>query len=206
MFCTKCDERDLIMDAGKFICTECGLVHGGSHFIIGINTYNDPLQICYYQRKKRFSKILDKIVRPNLDNKDTPVYKHLVGKTFDTIEELQTYIKTLNIKDKRYHSLHAFCKLCLKNYTPPKTFTLQEEKRCLFLFELVEMAFLKHTNGVPFFNYAWLIRKVLFHFGFSQFELYVKKIKCPKRNIYYETMFTNLYKAIQVRGDVGNCP
>lgn len=207
MFCVKCDIR-FINGSGKAVCIECGLVQKNiQHFISSIDSYNDPLQICFYQRKKRFKKILEKITSPNLDCKDTQIYKHLVGKQFETADSLMNFIKQLNIKDKRYHSLHAFCKLFLTNYTPPpKTFSLNDMKRCLFLFELLETSFLKLYFDVPFFNYAWLIRKVLYHFGFAQFDDYVKKIKCPKRNEYYKNMFKILYKEIQVRGGVENYP
>ena len=199
--CTKC-EALTIEDNGFSICSECGVVQKTVYFVSSINTFNDPIQICFYQRKKRFEKILDQITLPRIENKDIPVYKKLDGNLFDTVDDLKLFIKSLNVQDKRYHSLHAFAKRFVTSYKQPSEFTTHNKQCCLYLFEKLECCFLRHMFNVPFFNYAWLIRKILNMLHFSQFDMFIKRIKCPKRNKYYNDMFTFLHTKILIRDDV----
>ena len=50
------------------------------------------------------------------------------------------------------------------------------------------------------------MKLILHEHGQHQFDKYIKKIKCAKRNMYYENMFNDLYTKIQAQGDVGSCP
>jgi hypothetical protein len=208
MNCKECNPIHLVYEDGSAVCTECGRVHTHlQEYVVGINTYNDPLQICFYQRRKRFLHILEKITAPYMDNKDVSIYKLLLDMdtTFDTVEDIMATLKKLPVKDKRYHSLHIFSKLFLKDYVMPSVLSERSKKRCMFLFSEIESAFLK-CKTVPFFNYAWLIRRVLNHFKFYEYDAYIKRIKCEKRNAYYNEMFNELYTTIQAQADVGNYP
>ena len=73
------------------------------------------------------------------------------------------------------------------------------------MFSEIESMFVTHKT-VPFFNYAWLIRRMLNHFEIHDYDTYIKQIKCEKRNEYYNTMFNQLYTKIKVRGDAENYP
>ena len=208
MSCEPCARTDLTYADGSTVCRKCGVVHSHlKEYVVGINTYNDPLQLCFYQRRKRFEQILMKITAPHIDNKDVPIYKLLVeGKyTFDTVPEVMATLKKFPVKDKRYHSLHIFSKLFMKNYVKPPVLREQTKKRILFLFTEIESMFLRHKS-VPFFNYAYLIRRLLNQFNIHEYDIYIKRIKCEKRNEYYNTMFNFLYTKIQARADAGNYP
>jgi hypothetical protein len=208
MTCENCEQMDMIYADGCAVCRRCGMVHSNLHeYVVGVNTYNDPLQLCFYQRRKRFEQILVKITAPNIDNKDVPIYKLLVkGKqTFDSVQDVLTTLKRLPVKDKRYHSLHIFSKLFMNNYVKPPILSEHTKKRIMFLFSEIESMFLRDKN-VPFFNYAWLIRRVLNHFKIHEYDIYIKQIKCEKRNEYYNVMFNDLYTKILARADAENCP
>lgn len=203
MFCNTCAPTDITYIDGTAVCRACGVVHPHLRdYVVGINTYNDPLQLCFYQRRKRFEQILVKITAPHIDNKDVPIYKLLVeGKhTFDSVPDVLATVKKLPVKDKRYHSLHIFSKLFMKNYVKPPMLRFQTKKRIMFLFSDIESMFLREKS-VPFFNYAWLIRRVLNHFKVHEYDMYIKQIKCEKRNEYYNDMFNFLYTKIQARNE-----
>lgn len=207
MVCEKCNPIHLFFEDGVQVCSKCGNCDGNTRrFVTSINAWNDPLQICFYQRKKRFEQIMLKIVWPTIENKDVPVYKLLSGKRYNSAQHVMRTLKKLKVKDKRYHSIHAFCKYFQRDYIPPTLFTLQNKKNALCVFRNVEEMFLKHKSDVPFFSYAWLIRKILNLLDLHEFDLYIKKIRCPKRNLYYEEMFNDLYTLIVTRDGVENCP
>ena len=208
MTCEKCARTDLIYEDGIAVCRRCGIVHSHLHeFVTGVNTYNDPLQLCFYQRRKRFEQILLKITAPYIDNKDIPIHKLLVkGKhTFDSVHDVLATLKKLPVKDKRYHSLHIFSKLFMKNYIEQPMLREHTKKRIMFFFSEIESMFLRDKT-VPFFNYAWLIRRVLNYFKVHEYDIYIKQIKCEKRNEYYNTMFNDYYTKIQARADAENYP
>ena len=206
MSCEKCEPDNFYYENGSAVCTVCGKMHSNMlQLVVGIDTYNDTLQVCFYQRKKRFEQILDKITNPCMESKDIAVYKLLSVSRFRTVEDLIKRMKSLKVKDKRYHSLHLFAKFFMTTYVPPTPIHQREKDMCMVMFSQIETMFLRHFD-VPFFNYAWLIRKILHEHGQYQFDKYIKKIKCTKRNMYYENMFNDLYTKIQAQDGVGSCP
>jgi hypothetical protein len=207
MSCETCDILDLIFEDGITICSTCGkMADHPIQYVEGIDTFlQDPLQICVYQRRKRFEQILVKITLPYMDTKDVPVYKLLEKQTFKNRERIMDALRRLPLKDKRYHSVHLFCKLLLRNYEPPDIFSLHDKKHCMIFFYQIESMFLRHKR-VPFFNYAWLLRRILNYLGYTAYDKYIKRIKCPKRNSYYEEMFSDLHTKILTRDGAESCP
>jgi hypothetical protein len=72
-------------------------------------------------------------------------------------------------------------------YTTPDH-KLQFHKIIMFSFRDVERNFSRFPNK-PFFNYPWLLRKLLFQHSLSDYICFVKPIRCEKRNLYYEELF-----------------
>ena len=168
----------------------------------GIDNYVEPLQICVYKRKKRFEEMLKKLIYPHVEKKDEIVVASLFDREFDCTESLITFLKQTKIKDKRYQSVHAFARLFCKDYNEVEALTEDGLKRCVLMFEEIEHRFIKHTAKVPFFNYNWVMKKILHAHGVTRFDPFLKNIKCKKRNAYYSDLFTRLCKVSSMRGGV----
>jgi hypothetical protein len=61
----------------------------------------------------------------------------------------------------------------------------------MFSFREVERNFSRFPNK-PFFNYPWLLRKLLAHHDLVDYICFVKPIRCEKRNLYYEELYTQV--------------
>ena len=212
--CPYCPISVLIEDNGCLLCSGCGVVLRSHYqYTTSLSNHSEPLQLCMYQRKKRFMDILTKIIFPSIDNKDAPVYKELnKHKPYKTIADITAAMKGINCKDKRYCSLHAFCKHFLTGYTAPLLVNFVFLKKCSNLFTNIETLFLKESRTykgpgkMPFFNYNWLINRVLQTLGNHDHEPYIKTIKCPKRNNHYECLFKNYYTQIITRDNEPSNP
>jgi hypothetical protein len=203
--CTCPPARSYMVD-GFNTCMLCGVINDQMEYLNGVENYIEPLQICVYQRKKRFEEMLKKLIYPHAERKDEIVLEALFHLKFENTQALITFLKQTDIKDKRYQSVHAFARLCCTDYKPVKSLSHPQLKRCVQMFEEVEYRFLKHTRNVPFFNYNWLMKNILHLIGVTRFDPYLKNIKCKKRNAYYENLFTTLCKEPLVQGGVPNCP
>jgi hypothetical protein len=193
-------------DGGFNTCMLCGLViDERCEYINGVDNYVEPLQICHYRRSKRFEEMMRKLISPSPEKKDEPVLdKYLTAPKFDSIEDFLVSLKKSGIKDKRYQSMHTFAKFFVNGYTSVKPLLCQEFKLCVNMFKDVEYRFLKRTSGIPFFNYNWLLTKLLHYMGVVRYDLFLKKIKCKKRNEYYETLFNSLCTTKPAQDDLLN--
>ena len=194
MNCDHCEQDRIYID-GFETCTECGMVfRDNMEYVNGITNVVEPMQVCVYQRKKRFEEMLKRLTCPTFDKKDTPILKEFLHKPkFETIDLFLEALKNTKIKDKRYQSLHAFCQIFVVDYNAPAVLQPHEINHILALFETVECRFHNKTNKIPFFNYNWLLGKLLERIGITRFHKYLKKIKCKKRNFYYETLYNDLF-------------
>ena len=201
----ECGSEHFIMTDGFNTCQNCGVITSQMEYLNGVENYVEPLQMCVYQRKKRFEEMLKKIVYPHPERKDELVLAALHGRTFDNTEDLITFLKQTGIKDKRYQSIHAFVRLYCKDYKKVNPLTHDQRKRCVRIFEEIEYRFTKHPKKIPFFNYMWVMEQILHHIGVTRFDPYLKKIKCKKRNAYYSELFTTLCTMTSTPGGVLHC-
>ena len=206
-----CGKEYLIEEAGSMTCRMCGDVTQQRYFVTGYNAARDPLMLAVYERKKRFRDIMNKMLYPTIDNKDMPMFLYLTEYTkkneqFDTPQEILACMKKSGISDKRYVSLHAFARRFMKGYTviPVKTHTLSTLFRRYF--NMLESVFYRRFPTNPFFNYNWLLRRLLKLYKYEELIPFVKPIKCPKRDKRYEDMFTSLYKDLQALDGDGTIP
>jgi hypothetical protein len=58
----------------------------------------------------------------------------------------------------------------------------------MFSFRSVERNF-SHFPSKPFFNYPWLLRKLLSNHGLLDYIQFVKPIRCEKRNTHYDLLY-----------------
>ena len=116
----------------------------------------------------------------------------------DTIQDLIRMIKKSNLRDKRYGSLHVFAKMFVTSYKQPATPNnlIWLRKTILRRFEDYEFAHKRYcTNN--FFNYRWLLAKLLKEFKLDEYLVFVKMLKCPIRCAYYETMYADLNQKLK---------
>ena len=148
-----------------------------------------------YTRLHRFKNMMTMLFFPSAAKHDEPVLRLFAGKTFHTIAEMKETLRHSKLKNKRYCNLHLFAKLFLVNYIPPKTNTnrliLLRERigRC---FLNLESSFNLYSESPTFFNYAWLLRKLLHRFKLQEFLPYLKKLKNKKRCVEYQERLTFL--------------
>ena len=100
-------------------------------------------------------------------------------------------MKLSTLKDKRYGSMHMFATHFLTGYSTP-AFKLHHKALIQHSFRHIEHKFFKYKHNTPFFNYPWLLRKLLTKHDLLEYLPYVKPIRCGKRNSYYEDMFSRI--------------
>ena len=156
-----------------------------------------PVITCY-SRRKRFAKLFDHTIAPYAEQNDTKMIIYLsnsvreTGK-FDSISDLIQRIKSSGLRDKRYGSIHILSKLFLKNYQRPRQpkNLFYVRKRILRRFEDFEFAHKRYRTD-NYFNYRWLLAKLMRELGMAEHLIFIKMLKCPIRSKHYEDMFTDL--------------
>ena len=157
-----------------------------------------------YSRRKRFAKLFDNTISPYAEHNDRHMMIYLsdivqkCGK-FDSIENMTKCIKKSSLRDKRYGSIHVMSKLFLNNYQelprPENLFVLR--KRILRRFEEFEFGHKRHRDD-NYFNYRWLLTKLMTELGLTEYLKYVKTLKCPIRCKHYEDMFNELENKLKL--------
>ena len=179
--CTNCGKEIYVLNTCNY--ENCGFVMSHSPFLSG------------YSRTKRFRQMVESLFHPTPSNPDTKMLTHLfankdkITSSFDLID----IITGSGLKDKRFVSLHLFCKLFDPLYTPPKHGCLfQMKKRMVFQFQKIESKFKFQYSGVPFINYTYLVRYLLVMLGYEEYLSFVKELKCEKRKAHYDDMLVQL--------------
>jgi hypothetical protein len=127
-----------------------------------------------------------------------------VHKPYESVEDIMNRMKLSTLKDKRYCSLHLFARYFMPSYQAPNHM-LQFQKTIMFSFREVERKFSRFQDK-PFFNYPWLLRKLLSIHSLSAYICFVKPIRCEKRNLYYEELYQQVMNASKdslVQGNPG---
>ena len=190
MSCQQCDHMYLFLPVEScFVCPLCGFT---TPFLTPtLCGFGENVNVCVYSRAKRFEIMLRALLYPAFDRKDEQVYAHLFTKTYANLAELKAGIKRCPTKEKRFLSVHLFAKLLIRNHHSPKPPTLQYINRVMILFDELLCRF-NAEHRTKFFSYPWLIRKLLNITGEYRFDRYIKKIRCKKRNHFYENLFQEL--------------
>ena len=140
--------------------------------------------------------MLQNLFYPCSSHLDNDVMSSLHGKEILDTHELFEVLKNMRIKDKRYGSIHLLTKVFCKEYMymePPTTHFIKY--MCKF-FEEIELLYLRMYPNIQFFNYSWLILKMLHIFELQSFAVYVKPLKCKKRIKWYSTKFNDIMREL----------
>ena len=191
-----CGKELLVEVEGRSTCSLCGITSDQQHFIARYGAPRDPINVATYERRKRFKDIISRLLFPSIENKDFNMYCYLEKQDtkFKTVNEILKCMKKSKLPDKRYVSLHSFARRFLEGYKSP----LHKDPHTLIKlyvrdFNMIETThFRKCENPKNFFNYAWLLRRLLAMRGRFDLQQFVKPIKCPKRNEFYDDLFKSL--------------
>ena len=196
-YCSSCkhDTQKITTGANSIICTGCGLEQN-TPYDLSAEPYDwtrVPVITCY-SRKKRFAKLFDHTVNPYAETNDNDMLRYLAQRgSVETISDLIKRIKKSKLKDKRYGSIHIFAKLFVTSYKRPpiphNLFVLR--KQILRRFEDYEFAHKRYCRN-NFFNYRWLLAKLLQELNLGAFLIFVKRLKCPNRCRFYEELYKEL--------------
>lgn len=189
--CTCCDRQMLHVEADScYVCSLCGK---NRHCLtVRATKFGENVTVCVYSRSKRFEMMLKAVLYPSFDKKDTTMYKHLADyDKINSIIELEAAMKTCNTKEKRFHSLHLFSKLLCGEYIAIAPPTINYYKQVMNLFDEILCQF-NAKSTTNFFSYPWLLKKLLNVTGVTRYDAFIKKIRCKKRNMYYQNMLHDL--------------
>ena len=177
------------------VCEQCGVetrVPFNLHELILIDSYNTHSPFARgYCRLNRFKRMLYSILAPCPQFFDNTTLKYLdkCG-PIKNKEHLLKLLKHAPVKDKRYCSLHLYCKLFCMNYIPPYKPDNIDQIREEIIMHFKDIEFAHHRYGNPFFNYQWLLNLCLKKWNLHQYLKYTKKLKCKRRRKLYSKMYT----------------
>ena len=179
------------------VCEECGVemyvLNTCSFQNCGFNMSHSPF-LSGYSRKKRFRQMIDFLFFPTPCNADEKMLTYLAQKNIQSREHLFKIIKQSPLKDKRFVSVHVFCRLFVPEYSPPRQYDdlFRMKDRLVRAFEEIELRFKRRFVSEPFINYMFLVRFLLKKLGYTDYLCYVKQLKCEKRKDKYNNMMKQL--------------
>ena len=146
-----------------------------------------------YSKLKRFSKILDGVLYPTPATADGKMLKHISLRKYDSLDELRIAMKSADLRDKRYTSIHLFAKLFVTSYKAPPVRNYDLVRRAILrAFEDVQFSHLRVCPTEQFFNYNYLLVVLLKENGLGDLVQYVKNLRCKRRRAFYKTQLLRL--------------
>ena len=190
-------ENTVRSEYDTLICTSCGLEKKANLSIVQASPPHDMSPFPYgYSKRKRFAKLLDGVLYPTPSAADEGMFKILFGKKFETTHLLLKAMRSAKLRDKRYCSLHCFCKHFVSSYEAPPIADYSCVKRDLLLeFETVQFGHMRFCRKQPFFNYSWLLCVFLHEFKLHRLLRYIKKLRCKHRRKHYKEMLAEIRSA-----------
>lgn len=184
------------------ICICCGL-ETQIPLVAEINYGNSTTLCVGYSRCIRFRIILDQLFKPLLFGSPNQKVLFALRDTKPTINngsEMLEWLTHLPIPDKRYQSAHYYFSWLNPEYTVPESPSIMDIRLLEQQFMRLEQNY--YSSGLSkthsFFSYNWLLQKLLHNTTMSSYGQFIKKIKCPKRHIRYENMYSTLTNACNV--------
>ena len=146
-----------------------------------------------YSRTKRFKGMMEALFWPTPGNCDSLMLEYLYTRKFNNRKEIISAITTAPLKDKRFGSIHMFCRVLDPEYMEPVHGCLSRMlQRIVSRFSTIEGRFKQIFVGEPFINYTYMMRHLLTKLHFTQYLIYVKQLKCEKRKKRYNAMLVQL--------------
>lgn len=195
-------EHELICTDTTRVCVLCGketyFLQNCTYANCGFTVRHSPF-LSGYSRTKRFRGMVDALFWPTPSNPDTKTLKYLMNKPLNNRQDIIDAISTSNLKDKRFGSIHIFCRLFDPNYEEPDHGCLfQMIKRMVTEFGHIEARFQQLFPQEPFINYTHILRHLLSKLGFISYLPFVKTLKCEKRKAKYNKMLSVLSRKDKV--------
>lgn len=195
-FCSVCNSRLITTMNANIVCSSCGVLARQQlvSYITPRDWLTDPL-MNVYSRKKRFKALTENLFLPHASTKDNKMMAYLTPLApFPNKDDLLQSLKLSKLGDKRYCSIHYFCKAFVSNYRGPRVLkdVHQVIKILVNRFGDIECVFSRLFPTVQFFNYAWLLSKLLAEFRLNDFIFFVKELKCKQRVTYYSLMLQEI--------------
>ena len=199
LVCESCKSRRFV-SSGKstIICQVCGIE---KYILDTCNFQNCGFSMSHapflsgYSRTKRFRQMVEALFYPTPSNPDTKMLKVLYKnmEKINSQHDLVTLITESGLKDKRFVSLHMFCRLFNPQYKKPTHDCLfRMMDRMIHNFKEIELNFKWTFPGKPFINYTYLVRHLLLKLGYTSYLPFVKNLKCEKRKTHYNQMLAIL--------------
>ena len=148
---------------------------------------------CIYSRKKRFETIINNVLLPCFEKKDSQMYEYLRSKRYETVECMRKQMKQSGCVDKRYGSVHFFARHFVKGYTCTSSSVYRLKQMLLKFFDETLTRYNLLTPEANFFSYPWLLRYFLSLLGVTCYNEYIKEIKCKKRRLKYVMNIRQLF-------------
>ena len=200
-------QHDFFESDNSLICRNCGVekyyLKSCTYNNCGFEMRHSPF-LSGYSRTKRFRGMVNALFWPSPSNPDAKMLEYLFGMKFENRDQIIHAVTNAPLKDKRFGSIHTFCKLMDPEYVAPQHGCLfHMEERLVFAFQCIETRFENRYTRTPFINYTFLLRHLLAEMGFHEYLDFVKSLKCTKRIAHYNQMLEHLSKnqipSVQVR-------
>ena len=197
--------HDFIVTEYSQICQLCGietpLLSNCTIENCGFSSSHQRL-VMGYSRVNRFRKILGQVLFPSLTLADNEMLRFLnsIRKTLKTVDDLKIAMRKAPIKNKRFHSIHAYSRLFLNQTIFVKQAAADTVIGIISQeFRKIEMRFMRiHKKKKAFINYKFLLHYLLDKFDLCMFKQFVPLMKCPKRTLKYKELMEQIYTAPRI--------
>ena len=143
--------------------------------------------------------MVDALFWPTPSNPDTKMLAYLGGKRMTCHQDIINLISYAPLKDKRFGSIHIFCRLFDPEYKEPNHGCLFRMLKSMVIeFGHIEGCFQQVFSTDPFINYTFLIRHLLAKLNYDAYLPFVKTLKCEKRKAKYNMMLERLSREHKV--------
>ena len=194
-----CTHQYIVTDYSQ-VCQFCGietpLLSNCTIENCGFSSSHQRL-VMGYSRVNRFRKILGQVLFPCITLADNEMLHFLsnIRNTLKTIDDLKLAMRKAPIKNKRFHSIHAYSRLFLNQTIYVDQGAADQVIGIISLeFREIEMRFMRiHKRKKAFINYKFLLHYLLDKYNLGMFKKFVPMMKCPKRTLKYELLMKQIY-------------
>ena len=146
-------EHKIIGDCHHYICTNCGTLLNACYDVSNMLAYGDwnhDVLCTPYARNKRFEHMVDSVCFAYETHNDRAMIEHLDNNKVTNLAQIRKYMKISKLIDKRYLSLHLFCKCFDRDYVTFKEIDYQmlirEKENMIKAFKYIELKYFS-THG-----------------------------------------------------------
>ena len=134
-----------------------------------------------YSRHKRFRVLLNQLFFPTPCKGDEKMLAYFMDNKLSPImSDVEQTLRLSGLRDKRYSSLHLFCRLFSPDYTKIKTRNLHGTmKQIVHHFDRFESAYSKMFTG--FISYNYVMHYILESINMTSYLRFIKQTKCKYR-------------------------